>query len=171
MVQQKQLLQKMEEATTVLKTLKDERDTALARISTLEHENREIEALLTLVEAKVEEMLSTGSAVTKTGLNTPYAPAQRRTEAPAASSPDQPRSEPVAVAAAQRKAESPAMPAERKTETPAASVKPEADTKATTGDRAQDKAEQAKASQSAEEKAPSKGGLTDLKDRFRRPFP
>lgn len=170
MVEQRQLLQKMEEATTILRTLKEERDAAVTRIGTLEHENREVQALLTLVEAKVEEMLSTGSAATKTGPNAPPAAAQRKTEAQTAPSPDQPRSEPVAVASAQRRAEASPAPIQQKVETPVASARPEAETKAPHTDQPQDKTEPVRAAQSAEEKAAPKG-FTDLKERFRRPFP
>ncbi len=182
MVQQKLLLQKMEEATTILRTLKEERDAAFTRINTLEHDNREIHALLTLVEARVEEMLSTGSTTARTGLNVPPAPTQRRTESPAAPSSDQPRPEsPVAVASAQRrleapaapvqqKAEMPAPPAERRLETPVVSARPEAETKAPSADRAQDKSENVTTAQTNEEKAAPRS-FTDLKERFRRPFP
>ena len=156
MIQQKQLLQKMEEATTIVRTLKEERDAAFTRISTLEHDNREIQALLTLVEAKVEEMLSAGSAATRTVGTVPPAPTQRKAESPAA---------PV-----QQKVEMPVPPPERRPETPVASVRPEAEAKAPPADRAQDKGENVAIPRPIEEKVAPKG-FTDLKERLRRPFP
>ena len=88
MVQQRQLLQRMEEATTILRTLREERDAAYTRIGTLEHENREIQALLTLVEAKVEEML-TAAAPARAAHNTPPVPCAS-SAAPAADRPPHP---------------------------------------------------------------------------------
>jgi len=171
-VQQKQLLQKMEEATTILKTLKEERDAAFTRVSTLEHDNREIQALLTLVEAKVEEMLSTGATSTRTAQTVHPTPAQRRMEPAAAPPSDQPRLEPpVAVAAAQRKAEAPAVAAaQRKVEAPVVSARPEAEAKAPPTEQVHDKNETVAVPQAIEEKTAPRS-FTDLKERFRRPFP
>lgn len=179
MVQQRQLLQRMEEVTTTLRTLKEERDAAYTRIGTLEHENREIHALMTLVEAKVEEMLS-AAAPARAVHNTPPAPVQRRVDPPAVPSSDHPRQEPIAVAPLPRKVESPMAPvqqkaempppAERKIETPAVSARPEAEIKAPSTEAAPDGVEHVAAAPATEDKTVPKG-FADLKERFRRPFP
>jgi hypothetical protein len=179
-VQQRQLLQRMEEATTILRTLKEERDAAYTRIGALEHENRETHALLTLVEAKVEEML-TAAAPARAAHNAPPAPVQRRVDPTAMPSSDQPRQEPVAVAPAprrvespvaqvQQKAETPPPPAERRVETPVVPARPEAEIKATSTEAAPDRVEQVAAPPATEDKTVPKG-FADLKERFRRPFP
>ena len=179
MVQQRQLLQRMEEATTILRTLKEERDAAYTRIGALEHENRETHALLTLVEAKVEEML-TAAAPARAAHNAPPAPVQRRADPPAMPSSDQPRPEPVAVALPPRKVESPVAPvqqkaempppAERRIETPVVSARPESEIKATSTEAAPDRVEQVAAAPATDDKTVPKG-FADLKERFRRPFP
>jgi hypothetical protein len=170
----------MEEVTTILGTLKAERDAAYTRIGALEHENRETQALLTLVEAKVEEMLA-AAAPAKAAHNAPPAPVQRRIDPPAMPSSDQARQEPVAVASPPRRAESPAapmqqkaevppLPAERRIETPVVSARPEAEIKAQSTEAAPDGVEHAAAAPATEDKTVPKG-FADLKERFRRPFP
>jgi hypothetical protein len=58
MVQQKSLLQKMEEAIDLIKLLQEEKDEAIARVNGFEAENREMKALLSLAESKADEMLA-----------------------------------------------------------------------------------------------------------------
>lgn len=58
MVQQKSLLQKMEEAIDLIKLLQEEKDEAIARVNGYEAENREMKALLSLAESKADEMLA-----------------------------------------------------------------------------------------------------------------
>lgn len=180
MVQQRQLLQRMEEVTTILRTLKEERDAAYTRIGALEHENRETHALLTLVEAKVEEML-TVAAPARAAHNAPPAPAQRRMDPPAMPSSDQPRQEPVGVASPPRRAEASAVPAqqkaemppptaERRIETPVVSARPESEIKTPSTEAALERIEPVAASPATEDKTVPKG-FADLKERFRRPFP
>ncbi len=170
----------MEEATTILRTLKEERDAAYSRIGTLEHENRETQALLTLVEAKVEEML-TAAAPAKAAHSMPTVPPQRKADTPPVASSEHPKPEPVAVAPAlrrvespvapiQQKAEAPPPPVERKAETPVVPVTPEPDVKAPSAEQTSDRAEQVAVAPGAEDK-PVPKGFADLKERFRRPFP
>jgi len=179
-VQQRQLLQRMEEATTVLRTLNEERDAAYTKIGTLEHENREIQALLTLVEAKVEEMLST-AAHAKAAHSTPALPPQRRVDMPAMPSTDQPKPDPVAVSPVARRAESPAAPiqhkaelpappAERKAEAPVVSARPEAEVRTLSAEQTPDRVEHGAVAPAADDK-PVPKSFNDLKERFRRPFP
>jgi vacuolar-type H+-ATPase subunit D/Vma8 len=101
MVQQKQLLQKIEEATTLLRTLKEERDDAIVHLGSLEQENKELQALLTLVESKATEMLTIGSFSQKTQPRVTTASAQPRGEMTAAPI-EANQAEAVAVASADK---------------------------------------------------------------------
>jgi len=65
MVQQKSLLQKMEEAISLIKVLQQEKDEAITKANTMESENREIKALLTLAESKADEMLAVRGSSSK----------------------------------------------------------------------------------------------------------
>ncbi len=58
MVQQGALLKKMEEALALINVLLNEKDEAIARLRALEQENKELNSVMTLAEAKAEEMLS-----------------------------------------------------------------------------------------------------------------
>jgi vacuolar-type H+-ATPase subunit D/Vma8 len=154
MVQQKQLLQKIEEATTLLRTLKGERDDAIVHLGSLEQENKELQALLTLVESKATEMLTIGSFSQKTQPRVTTASAQRKTE-PA-----------VAVASAQPKVEMPAVPAQP----PAVAAQPRAETAAPIEANQAEAVAVASADKTEDKNTPPRG-FADLKDRFRRPFP
>ena len=147
MVQQKQLLQKIEEATTLLRTLKGERDDAIVHLGSLEQENKELQALLTLVESKATEMLTIGSFSQKAQPRVTTASAQRKTE-PA-----------VAVASAQPKVEMPAVAAQPRAETAAPIEANQAEAVAVAS------------ADKTEDKGTPPRGFADLKDRFRRPFP
>jgi hypothetical protein len=89
MVQHGALLQKMEEALALIKTLLNEKDEAIARLKNLEQENKELKSVMTLAEAKAEEMLS----VSVTGT----AEHRRFTAEPRVSEPVHSRPEPVSV--------------------------------------------------------------------------
>ena len=65
MVQQKSLLQKMEEAIGLIKVLQQEKEEATAKANTVENENREIKALLSLAESKADEMLAVRGSTPK----------------------------------------------------------------------------------------------------------
>ncbi len=113
MVQQKQLLQKIEEATTLLRTLKEERDDAIVHLGNLEQENKELQALLTLVESKATEMLTIGSFSQKTQSRVTTASAQPKAEtSPTA----QPRAEITAAPIEANQAEAVAVASADKTE-------------------------------------------------------
>jgi hypothetical protein len=58
MVQQGALLQKMEEALALIGVLLNEKDEAIARLRTLEQENKELQSVMTLADAKADEMLA-----------------------------------------------------------------------------------------------------------------
>jgi|GEM_PF-6039142 len=58
MVQQGALLQKMEEALALISVLLNEKDEAIARLKALEQENKEIKSVMTLAEAKADQMLA-----------------------------------------------------------------------------------------------------------------
>lgn len=64
MVQQGALLKKMEEALALIKILLNEKDEALARLKALEQENKELNSVMTLAEAKADEMLAIRVAAT-----------------------------------------------------------------------------------------------------------
>ncbi len=66
MAQQQSVLQKMEEAAGLAKALHQERDRALERIKTLDHENRDLKELLALADSKVDEVLGQTSVTTST---------------------------------------------------------------------------------------------------------
>ena len=59
MVQQGALLQKMEEALALIGVLLNEKDEATARLKNLEQENKELNSVMTLAEAKADQMLAT----------------------------------------------------------------------------------------------------------------
>ncbi len=146
MVQQKQLLQKIEEATTLLRTLKEERDDAIVHLGNLEQENKELQALLTLVESKATEMLTIGSFSQKTQSRVTTASAQRKTEPAVAAVPAQPKAETSPTA--QPRAEITAAPIEAN-QAEAVAV--------ASADKTEDKG--------------TPRNFADLKERFRRPFP
>jgi len=66
MTQQQLVLQKMEEVVSLFKTLREERDRALERVKTLDHENRDLKELITFAETKVDEVLDHTSVTTIT---------------------------------------------------------------------------------------------------------
>ena len=66
MTQQQLVLQKMEEVVSLFKALCEERDRALERVKTLDHENRDLKELITFAETKVDEVLDHTSVTTIT---------------------------------------------------------------------------------------------------------
>ena len=157
MVQQKQLLQKIEEATTLLRTLKEERDDAIVHLGSLEQENKELHALLTLVESKATEMLTIGSFSQKTQPRVTTASAQRKTE-PA-----------IAAASAQPRVQMPAVLAQPKAET-SPIAQPRAEVTAAPIEANQAEAVAVASADKTDDKGTPRG-FADLKERFRRPFP
>lgn len=65
MVQQQSVLQKMEQAVGMVRTLQEEVQTINARIETLDHQNKELKELLGFAESKVDEVLASNSATGK----------------------------------------------------------------------------------------------------------
>jgi cell shape-determining protein MreC len=58
MVQQQSVLQKMEQAVGMVKTLQEEVQGINARIEKLDHQNQELKELLGFAESKVDEVLA-----------------------------------------------------------------------------------------------------------------
>lgn len=65
MVQQQSVLQKMEQAVGMVRTLQEEVQTINARIETLDHQNQELKELLGFAESKVDEVLASNSVTSK----------------------------------------------------------------------------------------------------------
>jgi hypothetical protein len=152
MVQQKSLLQKMEEAIGLINLLQQEKDDATARANAMESENREIKALLTLAESKADEMLAVRGTSpkdeSKPKLNVP-----------------EPKETPAAVSF-----KSPAKEPERTT---VESTAEESDTVPSMDQRTPAPREPAATDAGESQKKPSEDqskSWADLRERFRRPL-
>ena len=152
MVQQKSLLQKMEEAISLIKLLQQEKDEATAKANNMESENREIKALLSLAESKADEMLAVRG------------PSPKDEPRPKYNVPE-PEETPAAVSF-----KSPTKEVER---TPVEDVAEDAETVPSLDQRSPAPREQAPAESDDSQKKPAEDqakSWAELRERFRRPL-